>query len=243
LRALNSFPYISPGLPDARRIGSHASDRQNAVTLGPRSPDRVRHALANFGSTFMGKLFVSVVIGLLFWQTAASDTSKPFVEPATGITFPPTLGKWKRGLDRDYGPGWGVSIAYYSPGGATATIFIYNLGLTDIPPGPSSRVVTDAFAETKREVDDAMQQRGGSARRLIEGEASFGTAPNSLKAMRVSFAIVYKDGYEKRSDAYLTGYKNQLLKVRLTYPKEHLAEREAEIKSLLNDLNDLLKKA
>jgi hypothetical protein len=192
----------------------------------------------------MGKLVISVVIGLLCWQTAASDTSKPFVEPATGTTFPPTLGKWKRGQDRDYGPGWGVSIAYHSPppGGVTASIFIYNLGLKDIPTGPSSQVVKDAFAETKREVDEAMQQRGGSARQLAEGEALLGATPDSLKALRVSFAIVYKDGYEETSDAYLTGYKNQLLKLRLTYPKEHRAEHEAQIKTLLSDLDDLLKK-
>jgi hypothetical protein len=190
----------------------------------------------------MGKLVIHIVIGLLFWQTAASDTSKPFVEPATGVTFPPTLGKWKRGQDRDYGPGWGVSIAYYSPGGVTATIYIYNLGLTEIPTGIASQVVKDAFAETKREIDEAMRERGGSAKQLAEGEAPLGAAPDALKMLRVGFTIVFKDGYEKSSDAYLTGYKNQLLKLRLSYPKEQRARHSAEIKSLLSDLGDLLKK-
>jgi len=192
----------------------------------------------------MGKLVGSVVIGLLFLQTATSDTSKPFVEPATGITFPPTLGQWKwtRGQDRDYGPGWGVSIAYHYPGGMTATIYIYNLGLKEIPTGTKSQVVKDAWAETKSEIEEAMKQRGDSARQLAEGEVSLGAAPDSLKALRVNFMIVYKNGYEERSDAYLTGYKNQLLKIRLSYPKDLKAERETVIKSLLSDLDTLLKK-
>jgi hypothetical protein len=154
------------------------------------------------------------------------------------------LGKWKRGQDRDYGPGWGVSIAYYSspPGGVTATIYIYDLGLKDIPTGTTSQVVKDAVAETKREIDEAMQQRGGSARELAEGEVSLGAAPDALKALRVSFAVVNQAGQEETSDAYLTGYKNQLLKLRLTYPKERLVEHQAQIKSLLSDLDALLRK-
>jgi hypothetical protein len=209
-----------------------------------RSLARVRGTLANLGSASMCKIVVSIVIGLLFWQTAASDTSKPFVEPATGTTFPPTLGKfkWKRGQDRDYGPGWGVSIAYHFPGGMTATIYIYNLGLKEIPAGTKSQVVKDAFADTKSEVAEAMKERGGSAKQLAEDEVSLGAAAKSLKALRVNFMIVYKDGYEERSDAYLTGYKNQLLKIRLSYPKDSPAEREVVIKSLLSALDKLLRK-
>jgi hypothetical protein len=190
----------------------------------------------------MSKLIVHFVIGLLCWQTAASDTSKPFVEPATGITFPPALGKWKRGQDRDYGPGWGVSIAYFAQPGVTATIYVYNLGLKDIPTGTTSQVVKDAFAETKSEIDEAMHDRGGSAKKLSESEVSLGGEADSLKALRVRFTIVDKDGQEEASDAYLTGYKNQLLKIRLTYPKEHRAKHQAQIKSLLSDLDALLKK-
>ncbi len=191
----------------------------------------------------MSKLVVSIVIGLLFWQTAASDTSKPFVEPATGITFPLTLGqfKWKRGADRDYGPGWGVSIAYHYPGQMTATIYIYNLGLKEIPTGTKSQVVKDALADTKSEIDEFVKEQGSSARLLDEEHVSLGAAKDSLQALRVRYMIVYQDGNERRSDAYLTGYKNQLLKVRLSYPKDLPAEREAVIKSLLSDLNDLLK--
>jgi hypothetical protein len=64
----------------------------------------------------------------------------------------------------------------------------------------------DTFAETKREIDEARQQRGGSAKQLAEGEVALGAAPNSLHALRVSFEVVDKEGHAETSDAYLTCY-------------------------------------
>jgi hypothetical protein len=189
----------------------------------------------------MYKVVTGLVIVLMCVQPAPSDTTEPFKEPATGIVFPAKLGKWNRGEDHTYRPGLGVSIAYRSEEGVTATVFVYNLNLGNIPAGTASKAVKDQFKQAQGDIAGAAKQRGGSAALRTEDEISLGAGPQSPRALRAVFTLTEMDGNDLTAHVYLTGYKNQFLKIRATYPGKNEKASEPAIKQLLNDLGGLLK--
>ena len=50
----------------------------------------------------MYKVVVGLAIVSTCVQTALADPKESFKEPATGIVFPASLGKWNRGKDRNF---------------------------------------------------------------------------------------------------------------------------------------------
>jgi len=190
-----------------------------------------------------GKTHYALRNRIAVWQIAISDTTQPFVEPATGTTFPPMLGKWKRGQDRDYGPaGESVSPTIPRPGRSDGDHLYLRLGLKDIPTGTTSRVVKDAFAETKCEIDEAMQQRGGSARELAEGVVSLGAAPGRAQGAAGELRGRRQCRPGRNVRRLSDRLQEPVSQAPLTYPKERLVEHQAQIKSLLSDLDALLRK-
>lgn len=178
------------------------------------------------------------VIAMLFAQTVFSAGQEAIKEPATGIVFPSELGVWIRTGHKEYGDGFGVSFGYKFEG-AAATIYVYNLTLKNIPTGIGSAVVKEHFEQARTGIADYYKE-SGSAKLELSNEVRVGTSAESPKALRAVFTIEHK-GSELASHLYLTGYKNQFFKVRLSCPKRDEKALQPAIEKLLNEIGKLLK--
>jgi tetratricopeptide (TPR) repeat protein len=165
----------------------------------------------------------------------------PYREPATGLAFPAKLGAWLRGQERTYPPGLGVSVAYYSEEGITATVYVYDLKMKGVPEGTAAPVVRNEFEQAQSGVVAAVNERGGTATRVAKGEVRLGQAAGAPKMLAAVFDIQEREGGPPLvGRVYLTGYRGQFLKARITHPKEGQPRSEKAIESLLSGLGKLL---
>jgi hypothetical protein len=189
----------------------------------------------------MRLLLLPLLMLLIIGSDARPADKDVYREPATGLQFPAKLGKWVRGQNREYGPGLGVSVAYDVAAGATATVYVFNLDLKNIPTGTGSAPVKDHFAQAKKDVAEAQKQKSGSSKLQSEGEVRLGAGADAPKALRAVFALKDKDGNELGSQLYVTGYKNQFFKIRITFLMRNQQACEEAIGQLLGELGTLLK--
>jgi hypothetical protein len=116
------------------------------------------------------------------------------------------------------------------------------MDLNEIPDGAKSQKVKD---EMKRTVDEIeLSKKAGTYKSVKEiGEAeivSLGNGKNALAALRRQFLIERTDG-EKFSDAFLTGYKDYFIKLRITYDLEEKAATNKKIATFLEAIGSALK--
>ena len=178
--------------------------------------------------------------GLRLLERVAA-TEDPYHEPATGLLFPRTIGTWRRGRAQQYPPGLGMSIDYDAEEGARTTIYVYDFGLRSIPPGPASVPVKEQFRQAKSEGFEAERLgRYLSVTHTGDDLARLGNSPDAPVALRASFEIRVRQG-DLLSLLYITGYKNQFFKMRISYAVEKRVACEQAIESLLGHLGAMLK--
>ena len=134
---------------------------------------------------------------------------------------------------------FGVSIGYNDPSGTSITLYLYDLGVQDIPDGISSEIIRRAKEEAIGEVKE-VEKLGiySHIEVATDKEIDFGLdAGKTLKMLYVSFSYSLKNQYFLPifSDMYLTGFKGYLCKIRISRP-EIQKEKEDEIKETIKTL-------
>jgi hypothetical protein len=169
-----------------------------------------------------------------------------YIEPRTGVAFPPALGGLMKGTQKDYqNPALGVSIPYAGTNGVTADIYIYGGGLASIPSGTNSVIVRNEF-EKSAGVITAYEKMGAyqDVKRVSEAAMRLGVDEKARAMLALCFEYTVtlegKEPREARSYLFLTGYKNQFLKIRFTFPRSNAESAEKNLKTLMEELGRLL---
>jgi V8-like Glu-specific endopeptidase len=138
-------------------------------------------------------------------------------------------------------PELGTGIGYNVPG-ASMTIFVYNLGMKEIPADTSSAVfkgqfdqaVGDIYQAGKMGVMENVKRMPGSEMTIMPGKSG-------RKALTASFTFRMQ-GRDMNSKLYLTQYKNNWVKLRYSYDAAMQNKGEEMFQSFLAELSAILDK-
>lgn len=157
---------------------------------------------------FLARFLVCAALGAAAPVAAASDTIR-------GVPFPLELADFRRGpvIDNEPNhPGLGVSIPYSGPG-VVATVFVYDLGLSNIPSGVVSREVRAQAAQAEREIFSA-RPNVEVLQPLSAGEAS------CQRFLRAKYRFPEHSSVANQwvhSYLYVGSAKGNFVKIRLSY--------------------------
>jgi hypothetical protein len=120
---------------------------------------------------------------------------------------------------------------------------VYNKGLTEIPTGAKSQVVKDEMKQTAADLEEARKQGAYKSVKEVGKEevVRLGPGKTAPAALRRKFEVERTKGGEKLSEAYVTGYKDHFIKLRITYDPEGKEESEKKIATLLDAIGSALK--
>jgi hypothetical protein len=138
-----------------------------------------------------------------------------------GFDFPSEINGFARGdiIDNEAGhPGLGYTVAYHGPrAGAEATVYVYDLGIRDIPDGPSNAVARQAFDQAARDVLATEGYVGRVKITMVDRYVAESRA-GEAQFLCAEFVFQMADGSAQRSYLYLTGARSKFLKIRATLP-------------------------
>ena len=138
----------------------------------------------------------------------------------SGIPIPESLSKFKRTkiIDNESNtPGLGTTV-YYSTPGLKATLYIYNLKKKTIADGVSS-FIRGHFSRAKGDVERAANLGYYELTSKISSRSSY-LIPESKKVPVLLADFTYQsNGQEHSSYLYMTGHKNQIIKLRSSHLK------------------------
>src|SRR4030067_1744171 len=167
--------------------------------------------------------------------------ANPYQENKTNIIFPQVLANWERVKITDNEkehPGMGITIGYNCSAGM-ATIYIYNYNLSNIGTGVSvevkqhfQKVISDIYEAEK--IGIYRNVKKGS-----DGIVSLSTGKKGPYFLKTVISYV-SNGEENLSYVYLTGYKNQFIKIRITYKKNIAKKEEIMITDFLDAIGNLI---
>ena len=180
-------------------------------------------------------LFVVVLVG----PAAVGEDPKL---PGPKIDFPEVKGFTRDKDAKTFGkPELGYSVGYKAPG-ITVTVYVYNLGVKEIPAGAKSDAVKEQMKSAVADIY-TLKERGlyKSVKELSKDEVvPLGKGKDAPTALRRQFELGRDDG-TRLSDAYLTGYKDHFVKIRISYDPEGKEEAEKKIAALLEGIGSALK--
>lgn len=195
------------------------------------------------------RLFLKIaafsIFCLLFIVTAKAQTTSPAPPKSlspTGqelkIEFPDIDG-WKKGEITRYPiPELGYSINYDSEDAGRVTIYVYNMGLKEIPSDVNDTMLKNEIARVKNEVQTVGKMGYYTNLREVKDETiTLGGSTGKVKALKTVFSYNLQ-GKPVISEAYILGHKNHFIKIRATYPN---VEGETENKALTDILVQLEK--
>lgn len=189
--------------------------------------------------------FFSFILVLIISPHAFSDS---FKDASTGLTFPATLGSMQQKEVTDFekqnpSSGLGVGILYRDPNPKIyADIYVYNLGLKDIPNGSISKIVQEQWKQAEQDIYTIQKQgKLQEVKKLNETTSSLTSSNAGPTALRTDFSYI-QNGEEKLSHLLLTGYKNNFIKIRFTYPSRLKGEGEKALDGFVTGMGKLLSK-
>jgi hypothetical protein len=167
---------------------------------------------------------------------ADANDAGPFVDKATGLVFPPELGAYKRGPITSYpDPKLGVKVEYIGPG--KADVFVYDMGLQEIPTGVDSQAVEEAFQQSLRGMTRLVSSPPASdGKKIIESTPEVKTDGKVAKLRLAVFTwqLATRDGPRLMSThVIVTGFKNHFVKLLYTHPGEWQKETQTDLKALI----------
>lgn len=168
-----------------------------------------------------------------------STEARPESSENLDLQWPDVPGFEREEVHRFDDPRLGYAIEYSSPCGLAATVYVYNGGRASIPTGRSS-ILTAEFLKAKEDIKTA--QRRGTWKSVEPGtdqETRLGSGPNAPEALWVSFRLGHDAG-DAKSDSYMTGYRDQFVKIRCTYLAKDQVECEAGQKRFIEAIGALL---
>lgn len=174
------------------------------------------------------KVVSTVIVTLLLVGSVSAKKLK-------GIDFPKELGSFLYQNSHDYEkdtPGLGKSLAYRTSDGVAATIYVYDMNKKGILEGVEDPFVTDAAIGTANEIGVIGKRENYSDLSI----SNFTTiAVGAVKMWYSEISFKDSSGNSRNSVAILTGFKGQILKLRITggSDKEHF---DSVIEFFLRDL-------
>ncbi len=148
--------------------------------------------------------------------------------PSSTTNLPVAIAGFERISFKDYrneGPELGVSYGYKAASGVTATVYIYNWGLAEIPTGIESQPLKKLHAQTVSEILQFGARRGMAFEHTLKTSISVPTRSGKKNALVDAF--VAKDG-KGQTDTFLWLWaaSNNFFKIRLTASPEDVFDRK-----------------
>ncbi|MEW5725648.1 MAG: hypothetical protein AB1896_21240 [Thermodesulfobacteriota bacterium] len=165
-----------------------------------------------------------------------------YLEPRTGLVFPDWLGTTSRLKVQEFDdPRLGVTIFYqgHDPY-AAINLYIYNMGYQTIPWGVSSPVIKDEFIRAAGEIA-ALEKMGRyqEVTREYDMEITIRTRGGPLPALLARYGFVTKET-PTVSFLVLTGYRNNFLKIRYSFPSQDEKRGLDQFQDFLSALGHIL---
>lgn len=155
-------------------------------------------------------IFLLLLISFGPYHTARAQQREILPKAIAGIPF--------KGAKEFEDPRLGLGVTYQE-GGTSLTLFIYNAGQKEIPPGVDGSLVRAQFEQSKSDIQEAVRQKIFDKAVLErEGIAQLGSQDPKVPAREAVFDV--KMGNEElKSYLYMTSVNNFLFKVRYTVPQ------------------------
>lgn len=191
---------------------------------------------------YRSALYLSIII-LFFLVAALPAAAEPYKNPATGLVFPDAMAGMAKGKVTVFDAAeLGVGIGYNLPG-ASITVFLYNLGMKEIPADVTSpdfkrqfeQAVGDIFQAGKMGVLQNISRLPGNEIVTVPGGSG-------RKALSASFTFRMQER-DVNSKLYLTQYRNNWVKLRFTYDAAMQNTGEEIFQRFLSELSAVLEKA
>ncbi|MBL8027383.1 MAG: hypothetical protein JNL74_13265 [Fibrobacteres bacterium] len=147
-------------------------------------------------------------------------SDKPVTEPNTGILFPSDLcGLSKIEMKTFPQKELGVSFSYQYAD-LNLTFYVYNAGLSSIEDGVESEVIEAQYMQSIDAIYALLKMgKYSNVSEVRQNKMDLQIKSQKLKALFAHFDLTQGD-FERGSFLMITGYKNQIFKVRYTFPKK-----------------------
>lgn len=177
---------------------------------------------------------------------AEEPPDRSYLHAATGLEFPSTLGAMQIVSIANYeekDPGLGTGLRYDDRESVKADVYIYNLGLKEIPAGTESPEMIRHLQQCENEIR-AMEKLGRyqSVQEISRETVPLGGEASAPRARWVFYSFK-QDGVERLSHIYLTSYRNHFFKIRCTYPKADESHAKSVLDGFLSELGKILIRA
>lgn len=146
---------------------------------------------------------------------------EPTLDKHSGIPLPETMGNFKRTkvIDNELeNPGLETTVYYNTPG-MKATLYIYNMGKKNIANGIDSQFIKDSFEGAKNDVKEAARLEYYKLTSELSSRSSHLILESKCIPVLVAEFSYQDKGQEFSSWLYMTGYKNQIIKLRVSHYK------------------------
>jgi hypothetical protein len=180
---------------------------------------------------------LTAIMGCAILATPASADELP----GPKIAWPDVKGFEKQKPNTFKDTNLGYSVSYISEN-LVVVVFVYNLGLKEIPVGPNSDAVKAEMYESLLALEaNKKTGRYKALSPLDEGVVPFGSSKTAPQLRRKRYEIeITKEG-PAFAELYVTSYKNHFIKIRATYPRDEKTKSEKAIATLLDALSQELK--
>ncbi len=186
----------------------------------------------------------ALVFGVLLWTRAGMpvDTATGnYVEPATGLSFPASLGPLKRtGVTTFKEAELGIMIGYRGSDLVKADVYVYQGRDRNMAPGVQSEAVKSQLKEIKDAVLEV--ERRGYYKDVLTGKdetLALATPSGDIALLRTYFRFEQTPRApspgRRISYAFLTVYQGRFLKIRFTYLLDKKADGEKALQGFLAD--------
>jgi hypothetical protein len=161
-----------------------------------------------------------------------------YVDAGSKLRFPGRLAEFQQSRVHQYDdPRLGVSVAYILDGLGKADIYVYDLGLPEIPPGIDSDVVKSAFASADNDIA-YMHETGHyvDMEKLLPLGAVLDARGSGQKLYVRSYRFrLNREGAEPvMSWLVLTGFHNRFVKIRFSHGADAASEGERALVRLID---------
>lgn len=123
------------------------------------------------------------------------------------------------------------------------TIYVYTRGLSDIPTGASSALVTQQLDEALTGITTLVERKQAYRSADVQARDTFalGSAPDSPNTQRLVLKLTYLEPSPPTvSSILLTAAKDHFVKIRITQPGTNMREEERALAPLLEAIGESL---
>ena len=146
--------------------------------------------------------------------------SAPATHAATRMTFPQQLGgaSFVRSIDyektyKEQGQGLGYSWHYTVPQTLSASVYLYNMGLSSIPTGAAGPAVLQQFQQAMGDIQLSKKYEQIAA---LRGPTDCAVGATTFRCV-VETCVVVSTRSADKLELLVTGFRNHFLKIRLDW--------------------------